>query len=90
MKKLIGFVHELEIVDRFGEVVSRERVCNRVPKAALDFLIMAPFGDHAQIPNIYCGLFTKNYIPFGLMRGVILIVRPTSRCSMSGSYEPPP
>ncbi len=63
MKKLIGFVHELEIVDRFGEVVSRERVCNRVPKAALDFLIMAPFGDHAQIPNIYCGLFTKNYIP---------------------------
>lgn len=64
MKQLVGFKHQLEFVDQHGQVISQgEPVFNRIPQAALDWLIMSPFGDAAPIPNIYCGLFTKNYIP---------------------------
>ena len=66
MKQLVGFRHQLEIVDLAGNVIKRgPPVFNRIPSAALDWLIMSPFGDAAPIPNIYCGLFTKNYIPSG-------------------------
>ena len=64
MKQLVGFRHQLEIVDLAGNVIKRgPPVFNRIPSAALDWLIMSPFGESAPIPNIYCGLFTKNYIP---------------------------
>lgn len=61
--KLVGFVHELEILDSQGTVIERERVCNRIPQDGLAFLIQTPFGDTPPIANFYCGLFTNNFVP---------------------------
>jgi hypothetical protein len=59
-----GFLHELSIYDKLtGELVSYEVKFNRIPQAGLDFLIQAPFGDVAQIPNFYCCLFKNDYVP---------------------------
>lgn len=61
--RLVGFKHELEIVDSSGAVIERESVFNRIPQDGLAFLLQAPFGDTATIPTFYCGLFTNNFIP---------------------------
>lgn len=62
--KVLGFRHELEIFDKAtGVVLSREVKLNRIPQAGIDFLIQAPFGDVAAIPNFYCTLFRNNVLP---------------------------
>lgn len=62
--KILGFRHELELIDpKTGEVVDREVVYNRIPQAGIDFLMQAPFGDVAAVPNFYCGLFRNDFIP---------------------------
>lgn len=62
--KVLGFRHELEIFDKAtGVVLSREVKYNRIPQAGIDFLIQAPFGDVAAIPNFYCTLFRNNVLP---------------------------
>ena len=62
--KILGFRHELEIYDKkTGIVISREVKLNRIPQVGIDFLIQAPFGDVAPIPNFYCGLFRNNVLP---------------------------
>lgn len=62
--KVLGFRHVLELIDpKTGEVLDREEVVNRIPQAGIDFLMQAPFGDVAAVPNFYCGLFRNNFIP---------------------------
>lgn len=61
--RIIGFKHEVEIVDRFGRTVEKEAKFNRIPQDALSFLIRAPFGDTPPIASFYCGLYTNNYVP---------------------------
>lgn len=61
--KVLGFRHELEIIDlATGEVIDREVKYNRIPQAGLDFLILAPFGDTPSIGSFYCGLFKNNFV----------------------------
>lgn len=61
--KVLGFRHELEIVDlATGKVIDREVKYNRIPQAGLDFLILSPFGDTPSIGAFYCGLFKNNFV----------------------------
>lgn len=62
--KILGFRHELEIIDiATGQVVDREVKYNRIPQLGLDFLIQTPFGAVAPIANFYCTLFRNNVLP---------------------------
>ena len=62
--KILGFRHELQIFDKLtGELVEHEVKFNRIPQHALDFLIQAPFGDVAPVSQVYCGLFSENFLP---------------------------
>ena len=62
--KILGFKHELEIVEiATGKVVAREVKLNRIPQAGIDFLIQAPFGDLPPISTWYCTLFRNNVLP---------------------------
>lgn len=61
--QVLGFRHELQLFDRLtGELIHSEVKHNRIPQAGLDFLMQAPFGDVAPIPQLYCGLFKNNYL----------------------------
>lgn len=60
--KVLGFRHELQIIDiATGELIESEVKFNRIPQAALDFLIQSPFGMAPPIPNLYCALFSNNF-----------------------------
>lgn len=62
--KILGFRHDLEIIDlATGEVIDRETQYNRIPQAGIDFLIQSPFGDTPAIGQFYCGLFKNNFVP---------------------------
>lgn len=62
--KILGFKHELEIVEiATGKVVAREVKLNRIPQAGIDFLIQAPFGDMPPISTWYCTLYRNNVLP---------------------------
>lgn len=62
--RILGFRHELEIIDKAtGLVVDREVKFNRIPQAGIDFLIQSPFGLSAPISSFYCGLYRNNYVP---------------------------
>lgn len=62
--KILGFKHELEIVEiATGRVVEREVKYNRIPQAGIDFLIQSPFGDTPPIATWYCTLFRNNVVP---------------------------
>lgn len=62
--KVLGFRHELEIIDlATGEVIEREVKFNRIPQEGVDFLIRSPFGEVPAIQTFYCGLFTNNFVP---------------------------
>jgi hypothetical protein len=62
--KILGFRHELEIIEiATGRVVEREVKLNRIPQAGIDFLIQAPFGDVPPVATWYCALFRNNVLP---------------------------
>lgn len=64
--RVLGFRHELEIIDlATGEVIDREVKYNRIPQAGLDFLMLAPFGDTPSIGAFYCGLYRNNFVADG-------------------------
>lgn len=61
---ILGFRHELEIVDlATGAVVDRVVKHNRIPQGGIDFLLQSPFGDVPPISTWYCGLFRNNFVP---------------------------
>ncbi len=63
-----AFRHDLELVDiATGEIVDRVTVFNRIPDAALEFLMLAPFGQAAPVSTFYCGLLRENFMPSGSM-----------------------
>lgn len=61
--KVLGFKHELQIVDlATGKLIHREAKYNRIPQAGLDFLMLSPFGDMPSIGSFYCGLYRNNFL----------------------------
>lgn len=62
--RILGFKHELEIVEiATGRVIEREVKYNRIPQAGVDFLIQTPFGDTPPVATWYCTLFRNNFVP---------------------------
>lgn len=58
-----GFEYTLETTNPHTGVLELTKAHNRIPQAALDFLLQSPFGDVPPIGTFYCALFTKNFFP---------------------------
>lgn len=61
--KIKGFVWDVEIRNKHGEVIHHNKETNLIPNEGLDFLIRAPFGLAASVEKFYLGLYRGNYIP---------------------------
>lgn len=94
--KVLGFRHELELVDlSSGVVIAHEVQLNRIPQAGIDFLIQAPFGGIAPIETLYCGLFRNNFVPnsstsaadIPSLMGELLDYTETSRPTWTPNYN---
>lgn len=60
-----GFVYDIEVLDKNGTLLERERAYNVMPTEILDYMLSASFKQGAQFGQWYAGLFQGNYTPTG-------------------------